>query len=83
MDPSQAELLELTSTEASRIPSHLWPLSSVASSATAAPQLPLSSNLYHWTLQWQQDPALRAKVCCAGQAWWHPVPRSAGLAGAW
>ena len=61
MDPQQVEMLHLTASEAAQVPAHLWP-SGVARITSAGARVPLDSGLYHWTLQWQRDEALRAKV---------------------
>ena len=63
MDPSQLEVLRLSPQEASRIPPRLRP-GGLSSSSGAVLDLPLDQGLYHWTLQWQRDEALREKVGC-------------------
>ena len=63
VDPSQLQVLRLSAQEATRIPPHFRP-SGLTNSSGAFLDLPLDQGLYHWTLQWQRDEALREKVGC-------------------
>ena len=63
VDPAQAGSLELSYSEAAHVPPHLWTPSSIrAAGSGETAKLPLDGNAYHWSLQWQRNEALRAKV---------------------
>ena len=66
VDPEALGSLQLTGRQVADIPAQLWPIASVREVALGDGQarLPLSTSVAAWSLQWQQNEALRAEVRC-------------------